>query len=68
MQPLACAPGKDEAAGGTALEGPGQSCWPCALRAVQRGPWPHGLGGGQPRAILVGHPLACTVSPWEREL
>lgn len=67
MQPLACAPGKDEVAGWTLLEGLGRSRWPHAIRAVQRGPWPQGRGGRQLCASLAGHPLAHAVSPWARE-
>lgn len=67
MQPIACAPGKDEVAGWMLLEGLGRSRWPHAIRAVQRGPWPQGRGGRQPCASLAGHPLAHAVSPWARE-
>lgn len=41
MQPLACTPGQDEAAGGMVLEGLGRSCWPHDFCALQRGPRSH---------------------------
>lgn len=41
MQPLACTPGQDGAAGGMVLEGLGRRCWPHDFRALQRGPRSH---------------------------